>query len=229
MSNYFLEHYGVVGMRWGKRSRRTLAIDGPSIQGTGKSGGGFKSDNIRNKPIDVDYKHAGSSKSSTSGSSSSRANRSNNNSDYTKNRKETTNDSSSTKTKKAKTYDYEYESTKTSNNTETNPFDPKTAKDGITGGKKLLDAGVKQMDAERKKRTEKQLKADATKMTDDELKAVINRLSMEDRYVSVMEKQGMVESKSDLQKTLEVVGQVAAYADTALSVYAAIDQVRNRR
>lgn len=181
-SNYFLEHYGVVGMKWGKHRTR----------------GGMVINNRR--PDDRRDRNESNYKKS---------NNDNGNTNSTNNSKNNSNSNSGKQP-------------------EHKNLDLKSTQDGLKEGKKIVDAGAKYLDNDRKKQSLKDLKAEARNMSDDDLKTVINRLSMEERYVSAMEKEGVVRAKTDLQKTLEIVGSVAAYADTAISVYDTIQRVRSK-
>ena len=209
MSSYFLEHYGVVGMKWGKRKAGSqLLIEGPSVTGKGSGGGGYNSNNFKSsqkqqKPKDAQYKSSGSGGGSTKSSSSKdKKGYKDNPSDPNKPNPGTTKESSR--------------------------FDPSGTRTGIKDGKSIVDAGVNMLEKERKKQTVKTLKEEAKSMSDDDLKKVINRISMEEKYTTLMEKQGYAQSKTDLQKTLEMVGEVAGYADTALSIYEKIQGIRGR-
>ena len=191
MSNYFLEHYGVVGMRWGKRSARRMS---PPVIELGPH----------------EYRDAGGTNSKKASSNTG------------------SNHGSKTNSSKPSSVNDTKSHTNSDKKTESKKLDLKSTQDGLKDGKKLVDAGAKYLDDDRKKQSIKQLKADAKTMTDDELRTVINRLSMEERYVNVMKKEGALRGKTDLQKTLEIVGSVAAYADTAISVYDRIQQARGR-
>lgn len=202
MSNYFLEHYGVAGMRWGKRNTRRIGQ--PVIElGPGE----YRDSSGTNSKKTSSKKSSSNSNSSKTSSSSSKTSSNKNNSNNNNDSKPNTNPVKTPESKK---------------------LDLKSTQEGIKDSKKLVDAGAKYLDDDRKKQSIKDLKADAKTMSDDELRTVINRLSMEERYISVMEKEGAVRAKTDLQKTLEIVGNIAAYADTAISVYDRIQDVRAR-
>jgi len=193
VSYNFLEHYGVVGMKWGRRRGNSL---GPPVIELGPG----------------EYRdRTGSGSSNRSGSSSTSSNRST---------------GSKSNSKKPSSND-------TNNNTNSTTSQPKKldikgAQAGLKESKKLADAGAKYLDDDRKKQNARDLKSEARNMSDDDLKKVINRLSMEERYVSAMEKEGVGKSKTDLQKTLELVGTAVTYADTALEVYDKIQKIRGR-
>jgi len=203
VSYNFLEHYGVVGMKWGRRRGNSL---GPPVIELGPN----------------EYRDRSNS-SSGGGSSSSRSNSSRPNSSSSRggssstgNTRRTTNDNTN--------------NTSGSNGTTSasKKLDVKGTQAGLKEGKKLADAGVKKLEADRQKETKKDLKSEARNMTDEDLRKVINRLSMEEKYVAAMEKEGYGKSKTDLQKTLELVGTAVTYADTALEVYDKIQKIRGR-
>lgn len=211
MSNYFLEHYGVAGMKWGRR--RVSSLGPPVIElgpdsyreTNGSSSSGNRSTGYRAKPNS-------SSNSSSGGSNKSSSDKFN---------RRTYDNAESTKPKPKQPND-------DNTTSPTNKLSTNDVQTGLKSGKQITDAGVKMLEADRKKRNAKQLKNEAKEMTDDDLKQVISRLSMEEKYVSVMEKQGFGESKTSLQKTLETVGDVVSYADTALSIYKTIENMRGR-
>lgn len=195
MSNYFLEHYGVAGMKWGRR--RTPSLGAPVIE----LGPNEYRDSSRT---------TGNGRTNTSNSNGSTRSNTNSNTRTTGNNTNSNTQNSST------------------NNNNKDKFNIKGVQDGLKDGKKLTEAGTKYLENDRKKRNVNQLKSEAKNMSDDDLKTIINRLSMEDKYVSVMEKQGVAESKTNLQTTLETIGTVVSYADTALSVYKTIEEMRRR-
>lgn len=195
MSNDYLQHYGVPGMKWGRRRVNSL---GPPVIEIGPDG----------------YRDAGSSNSNRSNNSTG----SNSNKRY----------SSNSNTGSAKSKGNSSTQTNSSPTSNPKPFDVKGAQSGLKEGKKLADAGVKKLEADRQKETKKDLKSEARNMTDEDLRKVINRLSMEEKYVQAMEKEGYGKSKTDLQKTLELVGTAVSYADTALEVYDKIQKIRGR-
>lgn len=214
MSNYFLEHYGVIGMRWGKRKARgTIGLNPPP--GSGSSSGSSSTGGQRH--------------SNTGGSSGGSKRKSR---PYVNAKWREVNDgpNPSSSNKKSKKTDTQ-EPRDTANPTpkpKSDKVDLGGVKTGLKDGKKIAEGGAKYLEKERKDRTTNNLKKQANEMSDTELREVINRLSMEQKYVSIMEKQGVSEAKSNLEKTLEVAGQVAGYADTALSVYDAIMRARGR-
>lgn len=197
MSNDYLQHYGVPGMKWGRRRAPSL---GPPVIEIGPDG----------------YRDAGGSNSNRSSNNSSSNNRRPNGTSNTGSSSQRTNSSSQT--------------TSNTNSAATayKPFDVKSAQSGLKEGKKLAEAGAKKLESDRQKESKRDLKNEARNMTDEDLRKVINRLSMEEKYVQAMEKEGHVKSKTDLQKTLELVGTAVSYADTALEVYDKIQKVRGR-
>lgn len=215
MSNYYLEHYGVAGMRWG---RRRASLGAPVVElGSDEyrdagSSGSRRSSSRR----DSSRRNTDSSNSSNNGNNSSSSNRNNN-----------ANNSSSTNTRNNSNNRTTNETTNNANDN-SNKFDVKGAKTSLKEGKKLADAGVKYLENDRTKETARNLKSEAKNMTDDDLRQVISRLSMEEKYVAAMTKEGAGKSKTDLQKTLELVGTAVSYADTALDVYDKIQSIRGR-
>lgn len=198
MNINYLEHYGVPGMKWGRRKNRLL---GSPVIELGPNEYRYKS----NSSSGSKYGKAGDSRSNSSRPSSSKTN------SKTKNNNNNPNNTNSG-----------------SSGTTSNKLDIKSAQTGLKESKKIVDAGVKYLDNDRKKQTVKDLKKEAKNMTDDELRTVINRLNMEERYVSAMEREGVGRSKTDLQKTLELVGTAVTYADTALEIYDKIQKIRGR-
>lgn len=201
-SNYFLEHYGVVGMKWGKH----------------RTSGGMTINS--NKPGNYDNYKSEETKKWERKLEEAEA------------RKKAKKDIKSEKLEPVKKTLIDKKTDNNDQNSSNTPdskkLDLKSTQEGLKDGKKLIDAGAKYLDDDRKKQSLKDLKSQAKTMSDDELRNVINRLSMEERYVSVMEKEGAVRAKTDFQKTLEIVGSVAAYADTAISIYDRIQQVRSK-
>ena len=202
MNINYLEHYGVPGMKWGRRKDKLL---GSPVIELGPNEYRYKS----NSSSGSKYGKAGDSRSNSSRSNSSRPSSSKTNSKTTNNKNPNNTNSGSS-------------------GTTSNKLDIKSAQTGLKESKKIVDASVKYLDNDRKKQTVKDLKQEAKNMTDDELRTVINRLNMEERYVSAMEREGVGRSKTDLQKTLELVGTAVTYADTALEIYDKIQKIRGR-
>lgn len=210
MHGNYLEHYGVPGMRWGvRRSSPTLRLTGPSSgskssTSQGPTGGRSSSSKKKKGPkiVDVDYTEVGGSggkKAKTKKQTSSGQNGNNN--------------TQSNQTSK----------------TETKSFDVNGAKNGLRTGKQIADAGAQSLAKDRKKNALTRVKNEAKEMSDADLRKMVDRMSLEDRYVSIHEKRGVTDAKSNLEKTLEVAGQVATHAETALSIYNTIQEIRNGR
>lgn len=221
MHDKYLEHYGVPGMRWGRRrSSSQLRIGGPTTSGSSNTNG------------------SNSNQSNTGGQSgSSNGNRSRNRSrPYVNATWREVNDDGSTSSNRNTRSESTSSRQSTNRNTRTestttnsNKFDPSSAKAGIKSGKQIAEAGSKMLAKDREKRYEKDIKKEMSGMTNEEMQVVIKRLSTEQRYMEVMKKQGVKEAKSNLEATLDTIGKVAGYADTALDVYGAIQGLRGRR
>lgn len=176
MHDQYLEHYGVPGMKWGRRKSTS---------------------NLR--VVESTRNINGNSKNTTSSKKPSRQPKPLNKTIQTKN-------------------------------------DIDNSKRAMEDSKRIIDDSVAKMENTRKLKTKYQLQEQASQMSDKELKDVINRLSMEQRYSDVMTKQGYGASKSNLQKTLETVGNTAAvvgttagYVSSALTIYLTIQSIRNGR
>lgn len=213
MHERYLEHYGVPGMKWGRRkSSGQILIGGPTNQGTNRPGGSSNSNSS-----------SGSKQSSSSGSKKKSR-------PYVDAKwREVNDDGPSSKSSSAPKPKPESPKPTNSQTSKSVDFDIKGTQTGLKSGKKIAEAGANMLAKERKDRNTKSLKAEAKEMTNDELKAVINRLATEQRYVELMGKEGVREAKSNLETTLETLTTVATIADTALGVYGAIQDVRRMK
>ena len=188
-NNNYLEHYGVPGMKWGRR-RGTIQLSGPTTHSPRLSGPTTSGSTGGSGP-----KNTGSKSNKTNSNSQSNTNAGN---------KQKTNSKIDTK--------------------------------GLNDTKKMMDEVSK---FENKKQAKQQAKLvqenkknafnDMSKMSDKELQQRVNRLNMEDRYVSLTEKRNVNQGKSNLQKTLDTAGTVLAYAGTALAIYNQIQDIRGRK
>lgn len=212
MHDKYLEHYGIPGMKWGRRTASSqILIGGPTSGGTNNSNGSYK-------------QSSSGGKQTNSGSNGKKKSKPYVDAKW----RDVTDDGPSTKKPGSNK-----QSTGPKPNTETTTnkkqFDPNIAKDGVKTSKQIAETGSKMLSKNREKLYESQLKKEMTNLTNEEMQTVIKRLSTEQRYMEVMKKEGVNVAKSNLETTLDTIGTVAGYAETALNVYGAIQGVRGRK
>lgn len=121
-----------------------------------------------------------------------------------------------------------YTTTKSNNSQPQNkkPFDTTSAKNNLNAGRKLANDGAKKLSDKRKAQHNSTLKKEAKKMSDAELRRIADRIALEQRYVNMMKQDGIKDAKSNLEKTLDVIGTITTTAVSAITVYEAIQKLK---
>lgn len=102
-------------------------------------------------------------------------------------------------------------------------------KKGVDETKKTVSAISTYRDNKQKKQAAKNATKglDLNKMSDKELREAVNRMNMEQQYVSlVTNKAVMSRGKSKMDRTLEVAGDVLTVTSSALAIAVAVKQLK---